>query len=109
MKIKALVSFSGALSMKLGEVREIENKVILKDLLRAKYIEELIEKPNKEDELKKEIENLKKELEELKKVPEAAPDAKVKSEGEKVPEVTDQKKVPAKDVKPDESKSDNSK
>lgn len=69
MKIRALVSFSGALSMGQGEVRECTDKATLKDLLKAKFIEELKEKPDKEAELNKEIENLKKEIEELKKLP----------------------------------------
>lgn len=49
MKIKALVSFSGAFSMYKGEVGECNDKVILKDLLQAKYIEEVKEiKPKKD-------------------------------------------------------------
>ena len=47
MKFKALVSFSGILSMKKNEVREIENKIIYKDLLQAGYVEEV-----KEDKVK---------------------------------------------------------
>jgi Zn-dependent M32 family carboxypeptidase len=75
MRIRALVSFSGALSMGQGQETECTDKVILKDLMKAKYIEEVKEKPNKEEELKKEIESLRKELEDLKKVPEVALDA----------------------------------
>lgn len=41
MKVKALVGFSGAFSMYVGEVREISDKAILSDLLQAKYIEEV--------------------------------------------------------------------
>ena len=41
MKIKALVSFSGVLSMYAGEEREYSDKAILLDLLKAKYIEEV--------------------------------------------------------------------
>lgn len=49
MKIKALTSFSGVLSMRKGEVREYDNEVVLSDLLRAKYIEEIKpEKPKKD-------------------------------------------------------------
>lgn len=40
---KALVSFSGIISMGKGEVREITDKKIVKDLLQAKYIEEVKE------------------------------------------------------------------
>lgn len=47
MKIKALVSFSGALSMYAGEEREYGDKAVLSDLLQAKYIEEV--KPVKKD------------------------------------------------------------
>lgn len=42
---KALVSFSGIISMAKDEVREIKDKVIIKDLLKAGYIEEV--KPTK--------------------------------------------------------------
>jgi len=41
MKIKALVSFSGALSMYAGEERECSNQAVLSDLLQAGYIEEI--------------------------------------------------------------------
>ena len=42
---KALVSFSGLISMAKNEVREIKDKEIIKDLLEAGYIEEV--KPTK--------------------------------------------------------------
>ncbi|HHX61739.1 MAG TPA: hypothetical protein GX707_13690 [Epulopiscium sp.] len=49
MKIKALVSFSGAFSMYKGEISECNDKAILRDLLQAKYIEEVKEiKPKKD-------------------------------------------------------------
>ena len=49
MRIKALVSFSGALSMRIGEEREYDNEVVLSDLLQAGYIDEIKpEKPVKE-------------------------------------------------------------
>ena len=38
---KALVSFSGLVSMTVGEVAEISDPSIVKDLLRAGYIEEV--------------------------------------------------------------------
>lgn len=41
MKIKALTSFSGALTMSKGQEMEYNNKVILQDLLQAGYIEEV--------------------------------------------------------------------
>lgn len=40
MKYKALKSFSGLVSMFEGEIKEIENKDIVNDLLNAHYIEE---------------------------------------------------------------------
>ncbi len=49
MKIKALVSFSGAFSMYRDEERECSDKVILQDLLQAGYVEEVkMEKPKKD-------------------------------------------------------------
>lgn len=48
MKIKALVSFSGAFSMYKGETKECNDKVILQDLLQAGYVEEVKEKPKKD-------------------------------------------------------------
>lgn len=48
MKIKALVSFSGALTMHKGEIREYGVKAILSDYLQAGFIEEVKpEKPSK--------------------------------------------------------------
>lgn len=38
---KALVSFSGLISMAEGEIKEITNKDIIKDLLNAGFIEEI--------------------------------------------------------------------
>lgn len=38
---RALVGFSGLFSMKKGEVKEIKDKKIVKDLLKAGYIEEV--------------------------------------------------------------------
>lgn len=47
MKIKALVPFSGVLTMAPGEVREYSDKEVLADLLRAGYIEEVAASPKK--------------------------------------------------------------
>ena len=44
MKVKALVSFSGLVSMRKDEIKEINDKNIVTDLIRAGYIEP-IEKP----------------------------------------------------------------
>ena len=41
MKYKAKVNFSGYVSMSVGEVKTIEDANIVKDLLRAGYIEEI--------------------------------------------------------------------
>lgn len=48
MKVKALVSFAGIVSMIPGETREISPE-IAKSLIKAKYVEviEEVEKPNK--------------------------------------------------------------
>jgi hypothetical protein len=47
----ALTSFSGVISMSMGEVREISDKAIVRDLLKAGYIQEL-----KETNIKKVVE-----------------------------------------------------
>lgn len=47
MKYKALVSFVGQISMAKDEVREISDKELISDLLQAKYIEKVQEKPAK--------------------------------------------------------------
>lgn len=44
---KALKSFVGKVCMVEGEVKEILDKEIVKDLLRAGYIEEFTDKKNK--------------------------------------------------------------
>lgn len=49
MKVKALVSFSGAFSMYKGEAKECSDEAILQDLLQAGYVEEVkSEKPKKD-------------------------------------------------------------
>ena len=40
-KYEALVSFCGLVSMGKGEVKEIKDDKIVKDLLKAKYIKEV--------------------------------------------------------------------
>ena len=42
MKVKANVSFSGRISMAKGEKREITDEGLLKDLLTAGYVEEVV-------------------------------------------------------------------
>ena len=46
MKIKALTSFTGALTMSKGQEMEYDDDVVLQDLLQAGYIEE-VETPTK--------------------------------------------------------------
>lgn len=41
MKVKALKSFSGLLTMHTGEVKDIEEEEVLTDLLQACYVEEV--------------------------------------------------------------------
>lgn len=43
MQYKALISFTGVESMTMGEVKEIKDPAIVKDLLKAGYIEEVKE------------------------------------------------------------------
>ncbi len=45
MQYKALVSFSGTISMAMGEVQEITNQEIVNDLLKAGYIQPNVELP----------------------------------------------------------------
>lgn len=42
---RALISFSGLISMAQGEIREITDDVMVKDLLNAGYIEEVTPDP----------------------------------------------------------------
>lgn len=41
MKVKALKSFSGIISMSVGEIGDISLQEVIKDLLQAGYIEEV--------------------------------------------------------------------
>lgn len=45
MQYKALISFSGLISMSMGEVREIADQEIVNDLLKAGYIQPNVELP----------------------------------------------------------------
>lgn len=40
MKVKALVNFSGVITMRLGEIRDIENELLYEDLIQAGYVED---------------------------------------------------------------------
>ena len=45
---KALISFSGLVSMRKGEVGEIADKAVAEDLLKVRYIEEISPAPAEE-------------------------------------------------------------
>lgn len=47
MKIRALVSFSGALTMAKDEVRDYDNEIVLSDLMNAGYVEEIKTTPKR--------------------------------------------------------------
>lgn len=53
MKIRALVSFTGAISMHKDEERECNNKVTLSDLLKAGYIEKVKQEKSGKNESKR--------------------------------------------------------
>ena len=44
MQYKALVSFSGQITMRKGEVKAIKDKTLVADLLKANYIEPIEKK-----------------------------------------------------------------
>lgn len=44
MRYKALVSFTGIISMAMGDVREISDTSVAKDLLNAGYVEKIKER-----------------------------------------------------------------
>lgn len=50
---RALVSFCGLIAMAEGDVRDIANKEVVKDLLKAGYIEEVKDKSAKKKTAKK--------------------------------------------------------
>lgn len=54
MRYRAIVSFSGKISMAMGQVREISDESLVKDLLRAGYIIPLEAKEEKAKEVKAE-------------------------------------------------------
>lgn len=68
MKVKALESFAGVVSMGRGQIKEIEDKAVCEDLIQAGYVEEVIE--NKIQLTKEEKEALKKAEKEAKKAAE---------------------------------------
>ena len=60
MKVKALVSFSGIITMALGEEKEIENEIIYADLLQAGYVVEVKKEIPKKFSIKKKLDIKKK-------------------------------------------------
>ena len=57
---KALKSFCGKVSMKKGEIKDINDENIINDLLNAGYIEKI--KENIKEEIKEEIKEVKEEV-----------------------------------------------
>lgn len=53
MKVKALKSFFGAISMYAGEVRDIQTQAILDDLIEAGYIEPVAQRRGAKNEGKR--------------------------------------------------------
>lgn len=53
MRVKALKSFSGKVSMYKGEEREIVNDMVIRDLTQAGYIEQITAKRSTENEDKR--------------------------------------------------------
>lgn len=53
MKVKALKSFSGAISMYAGEIRDIQTQDILDDLTTAGYIEPVAQRKGVKNEGKR--------------------------------------------------------
>ena len=47
MIVKALRSFSGALPMRKGDIRDIQNEDVLNDLLKVGYVEKMELEPDK--------------------------------------------------------------
>ena len=65
---KALKSFAGKVSMKKGEIKEINDKVIINDLLNAGLIEEIKANKTKVEPVIKEIEEkIEEKIKEVKK------------------------------------------
>lgn len=53
MKVRALKSFSGVVSMYAGEIRDIKTRAVLDDLTGAGYIEPAAQKRSAKDEGKR--------------------------------------------------------
>lgn len=57
MKIRGLVNFTGLINCHVGQVKEVEDSEIVRELIKANYIEEIKENP----EIQKEIQEKPKE------------------------------------------------
>ena len=60
---KALISFTGAVSMKKGEVKSIAYEAIANDLIKCGYVESLVKKEDKPASTKKTSAKSKKKVE----------------------------------------------
>lgn len=52
----ALTSFSGAISMAKGEIKDIKDEYIINDLINAKYIQEYVEEEPQKEVIQKKVE-----------------------------------------------------
>lgn len=90
MKYEAIESFSGVISMRKGEVREIPNEALAQELMEAKYIKKYVPNNAKElqkalDEANETIASLNNEIAELQKqLEEKTPDEVEPSENDDV-------------------------
>jgi plasmid rolling circle replication initiator protein Rep len=82
MRVKALIGFGGAFSMYKGEVKECNNNVILQDLLKARYVEEV-----------KEIIDIQSSKEQIKEVKEAQDGEEIQNSEEEIQEVKEPEKA----------------
>lgn len=90
MKYKALISFAGKVSMRMGEVRELTDKPIIDDLLKAKYI--VADDENNGEEVKEEVQTTeevheaKEEIQEVKEEVQEVEEPKKETKRKKVTE-----------------------
>lgn len=59
MKVKALISFGGVVSMTKGEIRKI-SKTVAKDLIKAGFVEQVVDEEEEEEKVTKKEEKQKK-------------------------------------------------
>lgn len=100
MRVMALTSFSGVISMARGEERDIKNDVLLEDLLQAGYVKTLeVEERKAESETSTDEES---ESEQENKAPES--ETLTDEESKSEPEVATSQKTSKRSVKSNESK-----